>query len=91
MPNGLWRGKIVRVDDRGVYVQVPRLNSQSYFGPAEGIPDVTLSVGDDVLCGFFESSANQIEVIRKTFSPTVVVPPGGHQPGFFNATFGANF
>lgn len=81
--NGLYRGTIVRVDTYKVYVSIPRLNLDSFFG-AEPIPGVDLAIGDTVLCGFSVGSFQQLEIIRKTVAPISYA-------GYFGPTFGETF
>lgn len=66
MPSGAWRGIIVKVDARGLYVNIPRIRDDSLYGPVEPVPGETFVVGDGVLCAFFEGGSDRIEVLRKT-------------------------
>lgn len=64
----LYRAEVVRVDYRGVYVTVPVLGQNSYYGPIEPIPEVAVAVGDRVLCGDVAGQVFALELVRKTGS-----------------------
>ncbi len=86
MPSGAWRGEVVQISSRGVFVIIPRFSSEKLFGPIEGEPSVTYDKGDRVLCAFFEGKPDKIEIIRKTAA--VTAPSGG---SVFGAVFGGTF
>lgn len=64
--DGLWRGKVVRVETNDVWVSSPSVAGGEFLGPTEPIPGVTLVVGDGVLFGFAQGEAHKIELVRKT-------------------------
>ncbi len=83
MPIGLWRGTITGVETNLVYINIPHLGADSVF-TAEPLRDVTLEVGQGVLCGWFEGRAGALEIIRLLPEPTVV-------QGLYTSTYGGTY
>lgn len=58
----IYRGSIVEINSRGIYVEIPALAIGMHFGPCEAIPGV-YSIGNNVLCNQVDGAREDIVVI----------------------------
>jgi len=70
----LYRARVVRSDDEGVFVEVPDLGEGNEFGPLE-LPDrMPLALGDSVLVGSINDIQDDLAAVAKLVTTAYVEP-----------------
>jgi hypothetical protein len=67
----MYVGKVVRVSDKGVFVQIPSVAPQTTFGPCAVFTTYPV-LGQRVLCSFLDNRFDEVVILgRKTESKII--------------------
>lgn len=70
-PGGMYVGKVVRISDTGVFVQIPSVAPQTTFGPCTVFTTYPV-LGQRVLCSFLDNRFDELVILgRKTESKII--------------------
>lgn len=70
-PGGMYVGKVVRVSDKGVFVQIPSVAPQTTFGPCVVFTTYPV-LHQRVLCSFLDNRFDEVVILgRKTESKII--------------------
>jgi len=70
-PGGLYLGTVVRVSAEGVFVNVPKVASQTIFGPSLVFCTYPI-VGQKVLCGFLDNRFEEVVILGRETTSKII-------------------
>lgn len=71
VPGGLYLGTVMRVSAAGVFVSIPKVASQTTFGPCI-VFCVYPIVGQKVLCGFLDNRFEEVVILGRETTSKIV-------------------
>lgn len=71
VPGGLYLGTVTRVSTQGVFVNIPKVASQTTFGPCI-VFCVYPIVGQKVLCGFLDNRFEEVVILGRETTSKII-------------------